>query len=112
MFLPDEIINIILSYREVHPVSLLIKDAIKKSENYPFSNKFHLKYFGSRAISEIRQLIIDNLLGFDNYNLLRINNDNLLRINNDNKLLTNVRSGYKKKIRLWVSRVASWFTFG
>lgn len=27
MFLPNEIINLILSYREAHPVSLLMKDA-------------------------------------------------------------------------------------
>jgi hypothetical protein len=33
MFLPDEIINLILSYREINPTAKLIKDAIEESEN-------------------------------------------------------------------------------
>ena len=41
MFLPDEIINHILSYREINPTAKLIKDAIKESENLSnISNNF------------------------------------------------------------------------
>jgi hypothetical protein len=30
MFLPDEILNLIFSFREINPVSLLIKDSVEK----------------------------------------------------------------------------------
>jgi hypothetical protein len=41
MFLPDEIINLILSYREINPVALLIRESIDKYNKTARINKLH-----------------------------------------------------------------------
>ena len=46
MFLPDEIINLILSYREINPVSLLIRESVDSYNNTErWEKKFHCYYF-------------------------------------------------------------------
>jgi hypothetical protein len=45
MFLPDEIINLILSYREINPVALLICESIDKYNKTARINKLHCYHF-------------------------------------------------------------------
>ena len=45
MFLPDEIINIILSYREINPTAKLIRKSIDEYNKTARYNKLHCYYF-------------------------------------------------------------------
>jgi hypothetical protein len=65
MFLPDEIINLILSYREINPTAKLIKDAFFEYKGiykqYQFGSFYlsHLIYLKSKKYSDIRCKILN-----------------------------------------------------
>ena len=62
MFLPDEIINLILSYREINPISLLIRQSIED-----LNDSFFDSYYKNALLDNKEKKHLNNISKLDKH---------------------------------------------
>ena len=90
MFLPDEIINLILSYREVNPVALLISESIKDLNGCIFDSYYKNALLDNKEKEHLSNISrLDKYLE-DKYRIIKSKKlTKKLRISRNNKILNN-----------------------